>query len=336
MSHTLNTPDSLKMLNTRRLFIATAAALALAGTSSAWSQAWPTKPVKIVVPFAPGGSTDVVARMLGQKLGETWGQSVIIENRSGAGGNTGTDMVVKSAADGYTLVMASGSITINPNIYARMPFDTKRDLVPITNVASGPMLVVVQDRSEYKTIRDLVNAAKAKPGSLNFGSAGVGSQVHMAAENLSYAAGIEMEHVPYKGESPAYTDLIGGQVQTMVGNIAAAAALVGPGRLRALAVTGTARSPLLPDVPTVAESGLPGFENTGWFGLLAPAGTPADVVNKIYKDTAKALADTQIKGRLYVLGMQPVGSTPAELTRQMDAELLRWAEVVKARKLKAN
>jgi tripartite-type tricarboxylate transporter receptor subunit TctC len=316
--------------------IATAAALALAGTSSTWAQAWPTKPVKIVVPFSPGGSTDVVARMLGQKLGEAWGQPVIIENRAGAGGNTGTDMVVKSPADGYTLVMASGSITINPNIYAKMPFDTKRDLVPIINVASGPMLVVVQDKSEFKTLADLIKAAKAKPGGLNFGSAGVGSQVHMAAENLSYAAGIEMEHVPSRGESPAYTDLIGGQVQTMVGNIAVAASLLGPGRLRALAVTGKSRSPLLPDVPTVAESGLPGFENTGWFGLLAPTGTPTDVINKINKDTAAALADTQLKGRLFVLGMQPVGSTPAELTRQMDAELLRWAEVVKARKLKAN
>jgi tripartite-type tricarboxylate transporter receptor subunit TctC len=320
----------------RRLLTAASAALALiTAAPAAWSAGWPDKAVKIVVPFSAGGSTDVVARMVGQKLSETWGQPVVIENRGGAGGNVGTDVVAKSAPDGYTLIMASGSITINPSIYPKMPFDTKKDLVPITNVASGPMLVVVQDSAPFKTLKDLLATAKAQPGKLNFGSAGVGSQVHLAAENLAFAAGVDLVHVPYKGESAAYNDLIGGQVQMMVGNIAAAAALVGPGRLRALAVTGKTRSPLLPEVPTVSEAGLPGFENTGWFGLLAPAGTPADVVNKIHRDTAAVLAETQIKARLHVLGMSPVGSSPAELTRQMDAELVRWADVVKSRNLQA-
>jgi tripartite-type tricarboxylate transporter receptor subunit TctC len=320
----------------RRLLAAAGAGLALlAAAPAAWSAGWPDKPVKIVVPFSAGGSTDVVARMVGQKLSETWGQPVVIENRGGAGGNVGTDVVAKSAPDGYTLIMASGSITINPSIYPKMPFDTKKDLVPITNVASGPMLVVVQDSAPFKSLKDLLAAAKAQPGKLNFGSAGVGSQVHLAAENLAFAAGIDLTHVPYKGESAAYNDLIGGQVQMMVGNIAAAAALTGPGRLRALAVTGKTRSPLLPEVPTVSEAGLPGFENTGWFGLLAPAGTPADVVGKIHRDTVAVLADTQIKARLHVLGMSPVGSSPAELTRQMDAELVRWADVVKSRNLQA-
>jgi tripartite-type tricarboxylate transporter receptor subunit TctC len=318
----------------RRLLLAAGATLALlTAAPAAWSAGWPDRPVRIVVPFTAGGSTDVVARMVGQKLSETWGQPVVIENRGGAGGNVGTDVVAKSAPDGYTLIMASGSITINPSIYPKMPFDTKKDLVPITNVASGPMLVVVQDSAPFKSMKDLLAAAKAQPGKLNFGSAGVGSQVHLAAENLAFAAGVDLTHVPYKGESAAYNDLIGGQVQMMVGNIAVAAALVGPGRLRALAVTGKARSPLLPEVPTVSEAGLPGFENTGWFGLLAPAGTPPDVINKIHRDTAAVLAETQIKARLHVLGMSPVGSSPAELTRQMDAELVRWAEVVKSRKL---
>ena len=245
------------------LLSATVCALALPLATGVQAQAWPTRPVKMVVPFSPGGSTDVVARMLGQRLSEIWGQTVVIENKTGAGGNIGTDMVAKSPADGYTLLMASGSITINPHIYAKMPFDTQKDLVPISNVASGPMLVVVQDKSPIRSIKELIAAAKAKPGALSFGSAGVGSQVHLAGENFADAAGIDIQHVPYKGEAPAYTDLIAGQTQLMVGNIAAAAALLGHDRLRALAVTGKQRSSLLPDVPTVAESGLPGFENTG-------------------------------------------------------------------------
>jgi tripartite-type tricarboxylate transporter receptor subunit TctC len=317
----------------RRLLIA---AVALAASTTAFGQEWPSRPVKIVVPFAAGGTTDVVARLVGQKLSEIWGQPVVIENRAGAGGNVGADMVAKSPADGYTLLMASGSITINPNIYTKMPFDTQRDLVPITNVASGPMMVVVHDSSPYKSVRDLIAAAKAQPGKLNFGSAGVGSQVHLAAENFADSAGIEVQHVPYRGEAVAYNDLIGGQVQFMVGNMAAASALVGPGRLRALAVTSGTRSAQFPEIPTVAESSLPGFENTGWFGFFAPAATPKAVVNKVHQDTQKALADTQIKARLFVAGMTPVASSPDDLAKQVDAELKRWATVVKNRKLSAN
>ena len=297
---------------------------------------WPTKPVRIIVPFAPGGSTDAVARMVGQKLAVRWGQPVVIENRAGAGGNVGADVVAKSQADGYTLLMASGSITINPHIYQRMPFDTKKDLVPITNVASGPMLVVVPESSPVKSVRELIALAKTKPGSLNFGSAGVGSQVHLAAENFADAAGIDMTHVPYKGEAVAYTDLIGNQVQMMVGNFAAASALIGNGRLRALAVTGKERSPQLPDVPTVSESGLPGFENSGWFGLFAPAGTSQNTLAQIRRDTASVLAETDTKARLYVQGMKPVGNTSIEFSKAMDAESMRWAAVVKNRKLTAN
>ena len=320
-----------------RVFAASVISLTAFGVMPATAQdRWPSKPVRLIVPFAAGGSTDVVARMIGQKLSVVWGQPVVIENRVGAGGSLGADAVAKSPADGYTLLLASGSITINPHIYKRMPFDTKNDLVPITNVASGPMLLVVPERSAVMSVKDLIALAKATPGSVNFGSAGVGSQVHLAAENFADAAGIDIAHVPYKGEAVAYNDLIGNQLQMMVGNFAAASALLGNGRLRALAVTSKERSPQLPNVPTVSESGLKGFENSGWFGLLAPAGTPRDVLAKVQRDTVKALGETDTKARLYVQGMTPVGNTSAEFAKAMEVESKRWAAVVKNRKLATN
>jgi tripartite-type tricarboxylate transporter receptor subunit TctC len=295
--------------------------------------AWPVKPVKLVVPFAPGGATDVVARLWAQRVSQLWGQSVLVDNRPGAGGNLGADAVAKSAPDGYTLLMASGSITINPSLYAKMPFDTRRDLMPISNVAQGPMLVLVKDGSPYRTLSDLVGAAKARPGALNFGSAGVGTQTHLAAELLASAAGIDLQHVPYKGEGPALTDLMGGQVELVVSNFAGGSALVAPGKLRALAVTAGTRSPNMPNLPTVAEAGVGGYEASGWFGLLAPTGTPAEVVSKVYRDTTTVLADQAIKDRLFALGMSAVASAPKDFARQMDTELARWSDVVKARKI---
>jgi tripartite-type tricarboxylate transporter receptor subunit TctC len=331
------TMNTLRRTTLRAALAATALCATLAWSADAAAQtAWPSKPVRVIVPFAPGGSTDVIGRLLAQKLAEMWGQSVVVENRTGAGGNIGADLVAKSPGDGYTLLFASGSIAINPQLYKNMPFDTQKDLVPITNVASGPMLVVVPDDSPAKSVKDLIAMAKARPGTVNFGSAGVGSQVHLAAENFADAAGIDIVHVPYKGEAPAYTDLIGHQTQMMVGNFAAASALLGAGRLRALAVTGKTRSPLLPDVPTASESGLPGFENSGWFGLFAPAGTPPDVLAKIQRDSLKVLAATDFKARLYVQGMAPVGNTPAQFAKAMDEESKHWAAVVKNRKLSAN
>lgn len=321
----------------RRAVAIAVAALAIGGGLPATAQErWPSKPVRLVVPFSAGGSTDVVARMVGQKLAILWGQPVLIENRGGAGGNLGADVVAKSPPDGYTLLMASGSITINPHIYKRMPFDTKKDLAPITNVASSPMLLVVPDRSPVKNMKELIAQAKATPGALNFGSAGVGSQVHLAAENFADAARIDINHVPYRGESVAYTDLVAGQIQMMVGNFAASSSLLGHDRLRALAVTGKQRSQQLPDVPTVAESGLPGFENSGWFGLFAAAGTPQAIIDKIQFDTAKVLAESDTKARLYVQGMTPVGNTPAEFSKAMDAESTLWATVVKNRNITTN
>ena len=321
----------------RALAVAFVACIGIALPLAAGAQAnWPTKSIRMVVPFAAGGTTDVVARMVGQKLAVLWGQSVLIDNRGGAGGNVGADIVAKAPNDGYTVLMASGSITINPHLYKNMPFDTKKDLQAITNVASGPMLLVVPEHSPARSVKDLIAMAKAQPGAINFGSAGVGSQVHLAGESFADAAGIAITHVPYKGEAPAYTDLIGNQVQMMVGNFAAASALLGNGRLRALAITGRQRSPRLPNVPTVAESGLPGFENTGWFGLFAPAGTPPAILAKIQRDTAKVLADPETRAQLEGLGITAVGNSTAEFIAAMDLESARWAAVVKNRGLVAN
>ena len=314
------------------------ATLALSAGAPAEAQdAWPNRSVRIVVPFAAGGATDVVARALAKDLGELWGQPVVIDNRGGAGGNIGAEVVARSAGDGYTLLMASGSIlTVNPHIYAKLPFDAQKDFIPVTNVASGPQLVVVHPGVQAKTVREMIALAKAKPGSVNFGSAGIGSQTHMAAENFLDSAGINATHVPYKGEGPAIADLIAGNIQFVVANIAAAAPHVNNGTIRALAVTSLTRSPLLPDVPTVAESGVAGFENTRWFGLLVPAGTPPAVVNKIHADSVKILERREMKERLTVQGMAPVGNAPAAFAAAIADESKRWEQVVKSRGLKVN
>jgi tripartite-type tricarboxylate transporter receptor subunit TctC len=306
-------------------------------TAPANAQAFPNKPVKLIVPFVAGGATDIVARLVAQKLSATWGQPVVVENRGGAGGNIGADAVAKSPSDGYTILVTSGSIvTVNPHMYAKMPFDAKKDLAPITNLASGPQVLVVHPAVPAKNVKELVALAKSKPGQLNFGSAGIGSQVHMAGEAFVYAAGIEAQHIPYKGEAVAFTDLAGGQVQFMVGNIAGATGHIQSGRIRALGVTSAKRSPQLPDVPTVAEAGLSGFENTGWFGFMAPAGTPKPIIDKIHADTVKVLADQEVKDRLTQLGMAPVGNSPAEFAKEIAVEYERWGKVVSARKLTAN
>ncbi|MDB5802846.1 MAG: LacI family transcriptional regulator [Betaproteobacteria bacterium] len=320
----------------KHLLVSMAVALPLAQAAQA-QPAWPAKSVRVIVPFSPGGTTDVVARLVGQKLGELWGQSVVIENHAGAGGNVGADLVAHASADGYTVLMASGSIfTVNPHMYKKLPFDPNRDFIAVTNVAIGPMLVVVNPKLPVKNIKELIALAKAKPGTINFGSAGVGSQVQMGGESLAAAAGIDIVHVPYKGEALGYNDLVAGQIQLMVGNIAAAAVFVPSGKLRALAVTGKERSKMLPDVPTVAESGLPGFDNTGWFGFMLPAGTSKAIVDKLQRDTAKVLDNSQMRGQLFVQGMTPVGNKSDEFARAIKEESAKWALVVKERKLTAN
>ena len=302
--------------------------------AAAQSTAWPSKQVRIIVPFPAGGTTDVVARLLGQRLQEAWGQTVIVENKTGAGGNIGAVEVAKAANDGYTLLMASGSIvTVNPHIYARMPFDAAKDFAPITNVAQGPMVIVVGPNIAAKNITELIALAKAKPGVLNFGSAGIGSQVHMAGENFLYTAGIDLKHVPYKGESLALTDVAGGSVEMLPGNLAAMLPFIKAGKVKALGVTGSERSPAAPDIPTVDESGLPGFVNVGWFGLRAPAGTPKDIIDKVQRDSATILATEDTKLRLLAVGMTPVANSPAQFADAIRAESATWAKVVRERKI---
>ena len=317
----------------RALTVALTVATTLA-CSSAFAQAWPAKTVRIVVPFSAGGTTDVVARLLAQRLQEAWGQTVIVENKVGAAGNIGATDVAKSPNDGLSLLMASGSIlTVNPHIYAKMPFDAMQDLLPVTNVASGPMVIVVNPNVPAKNVTEFIALAKAKPGVLNFGSSGVGSQVHMAGENFLYSAGIDLKHVPYKGESQALIDVAGGSVEMMAGNLAAMLPFIKSGKLRALGVTSAERSPAAPDIPTVAESGLPGFVNVGWFGLFAPAGTSKDIIDKIQRDSAKALRTDDMKKRLLDVGMVPVANTPSQLADAIRVESANWAKVVRERKI---
>ena len=318
------------------LSLVTAGVLAVVGAAPAVAQsaAWPNKPVRIVVPFPAGGTTDVVARLLGQRLQEAWGQSVVVENKTGAGGNIGAAEVAKAANDGYTLLMASGSIlTVNPHIYAKMPFDAAKDFVPITNVAQGPMVIVVAPNVTAKNITELIAMAKAKPGVMNFGSAGIGSQVHMAGENFLYTAGIDLKHVPYKGESLALTDVAGGSVEMLPGNLAAMLPFIKAGKVKALGVTSAERSPAAPEIPTVGESGLPGFVNVGWFGLLAPAGVSKEIIDKVQRDTVAILGTDDTKQRLLAVGMTPVANTPAQFAEAIRAESANWAKVVRARKI---
>jgi len=309
-----------------------AAGMLIAATAGA--QSWPQKPVRFIVPFPPGGATDISARLLGQELQDIWGQTVVIENRGGAGGGVGAAEAARAAADGYTLFFPSGSVvTANQHIYAKMAYDPEKDFVPVTKVVSGPQVLVVPAASPYKSVAELIAAAKANPGKLTFGHAGIGSQVHLAGENFVSSAKIDALAVPYKGEGPALNDLVAGQINFMVTNVAAAIGFVSSGRLRALGVTSKTEFAQLPGVPPIART-LPGFENTGWFGIVAPTGTPNDVIQKVYRDTKKALESSRLKARFYVQGLAPVGDTPAEMGRAMKEESQLWARVVRERKIK--
>ena len=278
-----------------------------------YSQSWPTKPIKLVIPFAAGGTTDILGRLLAQQLTKDFGQNVIVENKSGAGGNIGAEFVAQSPADGSVIMLASGSmLTVNPSLYKKLPVNYAKDFVYITNVASGPMLLSVSTKLPVKNFADFLAYAKSKD--LNFGSAGVGSQVHMAEENLTYTANFPATHVPYKGESAALNDLVAGQIDFMVGNLTAAAGFAKSGQIRPIAVTSLKRSKQLPDVPTIAESGIAGYESTGWFGLVAPANTPAPIIDRLYAATVKAVNSPELKLSLDLNGLTAV------LTNQKDFE----------------
>jgi len=304
--------------------------------STGSGQAYPNRPVRVIVPFAPGGATDIVTRILAQKLNESWGQTVVVDNRGGAGGNIGGEIAAKANADGYTLFMTSGSIvTANQHMYKKMPFNPEKDLIAITGAASGPQIIAVNPSFAPKTVKDLIALAKAKPKTLSFGSAGFGTQTHLSGENFMYVAGIDAVHVPYKGEGPALTDLVAGQLQFLTPNLAASIGFVTQGKLRALAVTSRERSRQLPEVPAVSET-LAGFENLGWFGLMAPAGTPRAVIQKVHEDTTKALQTADIRARLEQLGMAPYLKNPEAFAQTIKTESAHWAKIVRERNLVIN
>jgi tripartite-type tricarboxylate transporter receptor subunit TctC len=301
--------------------------------ASAAAQSWPQKPVRFIVPFPPGGATDISARLLGEKLTKIWGQTVVIENRGGAGGGVGAAEAARAAPDGYTLFFPSGSVvTANQHVYAKLAYNPEKDFIPVTKVVSGPQVLTVPANSPFKTVKDLIDHARANPGKLTFGHAGIGSQTHLAAENFVWQAKIDAVAVPYKGEGPGLAALVGGETSFFVGNMAASIGHINGGRLRALGVTSKTEAAQLPGVPPIAKT-IPNFENTGWFGIVAPTGTPKEIVQKVYRDTRKALEASDLRGRLFVQGLAPVGNTPEQMATEMKEESALWARVVKERKI---
>ena len=305
--------------------------------AEAQPQRYPAKPIRFVVPYPAGGPLDTVARLLGQKVAESTKQPVIVDNKPGAGGNIGADAVAKSPPDGYTILMgAVATHAINPTLYAGIPYDAAKDFIAVTQVASTPNVLVVNPSVPASNVREFIAYAKAHPGKLNFGSGSTGSAGHLAGELFKTMAGVEMTHVPYKGAAPAMNDLIGGQIQLMFDNLASSLGQVKAGRIRALAVTTAKRTPLAPDLPTIAESGLPGFDISTWFGIFVPAGTPRDVVAKLHAEFTAALAMPDVRERMLSLGAEPVGNSPAQFADYIRAEADKYARVIKASGAKAD
>ena len=310
--------------------------IALAGicagaTALAGAQGYPVKPVRLIVPYPPGGGTDIFARLVGAKLSETLGQPIVVEQRPGAAGVIGADLAAKAAPDGYTLVIGQASnLAINLSLMRKLPYDPTRDFAPITLVATSPNLLVVHPSLPVRTIRDLVVLAKSKPGAINYASAGNGSPGHLAAEYFKKVANIDMVHIPYKGATPALIDVIAGQASLYFTSPIAAQPYVRSGRLRQIAVTSGMRFPPLPDVPTIAEGGYRDIDMTSWWGLLAPAGTAADIVEKLHAATVKALNTAEIRERLATQGAMVVTSTPGEFAAYIKTEIVKWARIVSA------
>ena len=322
----------------RRVLLTGTAAAALLGLANgeAWGQsAWPNLPVRIVVPFAPGGTTDILARAIAPELSKAFGQQFLVDNKAGAGGNLGAEIVAKSAPDGYTLLMGTvGTHGINRALYPKLPYDPIKDFAPITLVASVPNVMVVNAdfarTNNINSVQDFIRLAKSRPGKLNMASSGNGTSIHLAGELFKSQTGIFMTHIPYRGSGPALLDLVGAHVDVMFDNLPSAMQLIKAGKLKALAVTSTTRSDALPDVPTIVEAAsLKGFDATSWFGLLAPAGTPADVVNRVQQEVARALNTPAIKASMLAQGAIPSGNTPAQFAALIGTEHTKWAQVVK-------
>jgi tripartite-type tricarboxylate transporter receptor subunit TctC len=303
--------------------------MALAFAAGAQAQAYPTKPIRIVVTFTPGGAPDIIARLLGERFTAAWGQPVVIDNKPGSGGNIGSDFVAKSAPDGYTLVVGTvGTHSINGALYSKMPYDMVRDFSPVSLVATTPNLLVVNNDVPAKTVQELIDLGK-REGKMSFASSGSGTSIHVSGELFKSMTGIDMTHIPYKGRASALPDLLGGRVTMMFDNMPSSLPLVREGKLRALGVTSLNRSPAAPDIPTIAESGLPGFEAVSWFAVFAPVGTPKPVVDKLQAEISRILKTPDVAKKLTDIGLEPVGSTPEELAAYQRAEIVKWAKVVK-------
>jgi tripartite-type tricarboxylate transporter receptor subunit TctC len=308
---------------------AAAAALLFSGTA-AWGQQWPTRAIKMVVPFAAGGSVDVTARILAKGLGPRLGQAIIVENRAGAAGIPGTEYVVKSPPDGYTIVLASaGIVSVGPYLYKNMPFDPIKDLAPVTPVVDGVNVLVVPPNSPATSVQKFAELAKAQPGKLNFGSSGVGASDDMATELFMVMTGTKMLNIPYKGGGPAMVDLIAGHTDFMFSAVAPAVGQIQAGHLRALGVTSSERLEALPDVPTIAQAGVSGYESVAWYGLFAPRGTPSAVIDRINKETAEVLKDPEVRKQLVDAGLLPHSSSPQEFAAYIQKDATKWGDVVK-------
>ena len=314
------------------------AALCLSACAAlhAQAQAFPQKPVRIIVAFPPGGGTDIVARLLGQKLAESWGQQAIVDNRAGASGVIGTEAAARAAPDGYTWFMGTmGNLTVNQHLYQKMAIDPQRDLTALSQVVAVHFVMVAHPSLPAKNVKDLVALAKARPGQINYSSSGPGGAPHLGGELLKSMARIDLAHIPYKGSGPSFTDLLGGQVSLTFDSLVQALPYIKAGKLNALAVLGSKRSALLPNTPTVAESGVPGYELTNWFGLVVPSATPRDLVNRLYADVSKALAHSEVREKLHAMGADVVASTPDQFAAFMRAETAKWAKVVRQANIRA-
>ncbi len=318
-----------------RRSLLTALALATACTAP-WAQTYPQRAVKLVVPYAPGGSADIVARLVADEWAKALGQAMYIENKGGAGGNLGVDAVAKSPADGYTIGLQTVSLAINPSLTAKMPYDTLKDLAPIGMVASSQHVLVVHNALPAKDLKALLALAKAQPDTLTYGSAGAGSTFHMSAELFKAQAGVGITHIPYRGGSLALTDTIGGQVDMSFPVLSAAVGHVQAGKVRALGVTGARRSPLLPEVPTIAEAGVPSYAFETWFTVFAPAATPRPVIDKLNATLVGVLQSAAVKARMTKEGFEATPSTPAEARARLEAEMPKWAQLVKERGITAD
>ena len=300
------------------------------------AQQYPSKPIRMIVPFAPGGPNDVIGRIVGQKLAEAWGHTVVIENRGGAGGTIGVDAGAKSPADGYTLIMGgSSNLAVAPSLYARLPYDPLHDIAPVSNVAFVPYVVTVNPRVPARTMKELVAIAKSKRTSLNYGSSGTGSMSSLAAELISSAGGVKIVHVPYKGTAPAVTAMVTGEIDMMVADLAAVAGHAKAGKLKLIATAGSKRTRAAPELPTVAESGLKGYAVDAWFGVVVPGKTPADIVAKLSGGVMSAVKSADVRSRFEQLGYDPIGDTSAEFGATIKADIEKFAKIIKAAGIKA-